>query len=241
MMDTTMERKDEAGDSILWNNVGVEHLRHGRLDEAYAVLSLAAKLNQEESYDTNVEDCGLYCNQWLNISHVTDAVNAATSLYRRESDVTLNPFPFCLQIGKREDDDMETSVPDKLRDQAVFTSRLDWIIEYNLALVAQLLETICGGVQLLNEAHNLYDQIGKDILEWHDYSATLDMALLLIAIYNNQGCIYQHMGVNEIARFYMDRVVTIYSASSNLEANPICKTFGHNCSLYQHTDCAPAA
>lgn len=235
MLPSKVITADLVGDSTELNNLGIDHLRHGRLDEAFSVLSLAAILNENESYDSLIEDCPIYCNQWQNIAHVIQAVEAAT-VSSFPQDVKLSIFPCCLTIQKPC-----TIVSDKCRDQVVFTSRLDWIIEYNLALVAQLLGTLHGDVKLLEQAHNLYDQLGKDILEWHDYSTTVDIALLLIAIYNNEGCIYHVMGVNDLACFYMDRVSVIYSGCANLEANPICRTFEDNCPAMRTHDCAPAA
>jgi hypothetical protein len=233
--------KYPSSDSTRLNNVGVDHLMHGRLDEAYAVLSLASKLNQEESYDSIAfEECGVYCNRWLSLSHVIDAIEVATCQEGKET--RLNIFPCCLSIEKREQEGKdEACIPDELRNHAVYTSRLDWIIEYNLALVAQLLGVIYGGIPILAEAHHLYEQIGRDILEWYDYSATLDMALLLIAIYNNQGCIYHHMGIDDLASFYIDRVSTIYSGCANLGANPLCRTFVQNSLVFPKYECAPAA
>lgn len=244
---TMLRTKQIPSDSIQLNNAGIDHLRHGRLDEAYAVLSLASKLNQEESYDASVDESGLYCNQWISVSHVIDAVESATTLsssscrQEKQKQARLNMFPCCLRIDQREQSNMEGRISDQRRDEAVFTSRLDWIIEYNLALVSQLLGIVFGGVYFLNEAHNLYDQIGRDMLEWHDYSATLDIALLLIAIYNNEGCIYHQMGINDLASFYIDRVSVIYTGCSNLAANPLCRTFERNCPTFWRRDCAPAA
>jgi hypothetical protein len=240
--------KHIMSNSLRLNNVGVDHLVNGRLEEAYEVLSLASKLNQEESYDSIFfEECGVYCNRWLSLSNVINAIEGATC--QAEKETSLNIFPFCLSIEKCEQEGKdEACIPDELRNHAVYTSRQDWIIEFNLALVAQLLGVICGGIpilaeanNLLAEANNLYEQIGRDILEWYDYSATLDMALLLIAIYNNEGCIYHHMGIDDLASFYMDRVSTIYFGCANLKANPLCRTFVQNSPVFWKDECAPAA
>eukprot|EP00980_Cylindrotheca_fusiformis_P003221 scaffold733_cov97-Cylindrotheca_fusiformis.AAC.4 len=230
-------------DSTRMNNMGIEHLQQGRLHEAYTVLSLASTLNQEEAYDSPFEDSVLYRNQWVDVSHIIDAVVAAASSLSSQNQpgIKLATYPCCLRIEKQEPIRKESHLPDKLREQSVFTSRLDWIIEFNLALVCHILGTLHCNVDLFKEAHRLYDQVGKDMLEWHDYSATLDIALLLIAAYNNQACIYHRMGADEIASFYMDRVSSIYLDCSKLRANPLCLTFEVNYPIFWNRDCAGAA
>ncbi|CAJ1966033.1 unnamed protein product [Cylindrotheca closterium] len=195
-----MLNMDYWNDSIKLNNLGVESLQQGQLDRAAECFRKASELNAEASYDSPLEGYGVYSSQWITLAHMPLHQMAVGS-------ISATP-PCVLAIGDKVPKD--SCVHDSERQSNVFVTRLDWIIEFNLATTLQLYSThaaLSGCCSLLlRESFQLYGEVAQDLLEWNNYSATMDLAMFLMTIYSHQASICAQWGERKLALLYRRRL-----------------------------------
>ncbi|KAL3943499.1 MAG: hypothetical protein SGBAC_002424 [Bacillariaceae sp.] len=201
-----MATQDYWNESIRLNNVGVQYLLQGLLSEAVQCFREAAEYNEAASYEqSSVHGFGVYANQWISLSHTLKAIHQHNG--QRIAAMKLLQ-PAVLSIGKmtKEDD----FVSETERRKAVFTSRLDWIIDFNLATSLQLYGILHGsadsGSDCLRKAYEMYDEMSKDVIEWNNYTASVDMAMLLMAICQNQSFICDLCQKDQLVVLFMLRI-----------------------------------
>ena len=187
--------------SIKLNNLGVQNLQQGQLGRAIACFRKASDWNAEASYDSPMDGYGIYASQWITLPH---------SILNQISGSSANP-PSVLAIGNIVP--KGSYIHDTERQSRVFVTRIDWIIEFNLATALRL----CGLVvnttshsssprDLLQESFTLYEEVAQDLLEWNNYTATMDVAIFLMAIYNHQASICGKWGDRKLALLYRRRL-----------------------------------
>lgn len=208
---------DYWNQSIELNNHGVQSLLQGQLEKAIECFREASEFNAEASYESAVDGFGVYASQWIALS---DILNQIAGSDANVSCLISSP-PSAIAIGHKVPGD--SFVHDVERQSKFFVTRLDWIIEFNLATALQL----CGVVDnnyssdCLEESFDLYGEVAQDVLEWNNYSATIDVALFLLAIYTNQASICAQRGEHKLELLYrirVDRIRQCYAHSIQTES-----------------------
>jgi hypothetical protein len=83
-----------------------------------------------------------------------------------------------------------------------------WVFHYNLALVAHLLgiQKSESGKSHLQEAKRLYGMVCTNVQSRRCSADCAVLLLVLMGIWNNQGCIYTELGMEEQANNCLDRL-----------------------------------
>eukprot|EP00980_Cylindrotheca_fusiformis_P028091 scaffold22578_cov164-Cylindrotheca_fusiformis.AAC.17 len=235
--------------SMQTNNHGLDLLISGKLHEARDVLSEADRLYQTASFlhcddDDDCDSSQEYQSDWVNIRSLVDVIGQ-----NNEMKQTLNHlFLYGLRIrdpihiiNKNNSTNTANSKPEILR-----TSRMDWSIRFNLSLVTQILGIVTSnGIAMVCRADSfdLYELLAADIVAWYDGRAPLDAAILVMAVYNNQGSMYRQLQVVHQVEAYWGRMGRILNSSRSLQAHPLCKTLMQNLTflMNERTGPAPAA
>jgi tetratricopeptide (TPR) repeat protein len=182
------ERPNQTASLIATNNDAVVYLSMGELNESYSLLSEAVatlqKMIREQPPPPTKSSPVRYKFQWNDLTY-------SNANYVFESyDQNGLPFLFqrCLTIdmpGKRE-----------IRANKLCPFGLCPILHYNLALVTHLLGIRKAeyGKSYLQEASRLYSLATADV---QSRGRSAGYAMLLMGIWNNQGCIYVELGMEE--------------------------------------------
>lgn len=238
----TMQTIDFWNHSIALNNQGVQSLLTGQLEEAVEFFREASEFNDEAAYESPVEGYGVYASQWISVSHLLEQITARST---RSAPCLAQISSSVLAIGNRLPKD--SFISDMERRSKVCVTRLDWIIEFNLATALQLCamassnsnDSISEINDYLQESFDLYGEVAQDVLEWNNFSVTLDTAMFLMAVYGNQGAICAHLGHSKMEVLYRLRVDRIrHSCAHSIQL----QSQRHQMSLFPGTDhCAPVA
>ena len=171
---------------IVTNNDAVVYLKMGELNESYSLLSEAVDTLQKMIREplSFKSTHARYSFQWNDLTYSN--ANYVFEL----SDQSGLPFLFqrCLTVDmprKRE-----------IRANKFCPFGLFPILHYNLALVAHLLgiQKAEYGKSYLREANSLYGIVSADV---RSRRCSADCTVLLMGIWNNQGCIYMESGMEE--------------------------------------------
>jgi tetratricopeptide (TPR) repeat protein len=202
-------QSNQTASLISTNNDAVAYLNMGELNESYSLLLEAVATLQimiREQPRPTVESTPLrYKLQWNDLTQ-------SNANYAFESmDQSGLPFLFqrCLSVDmpkKRE-----------IRANKLCPFGLCPILHYNLALVAHLIgiQKAEKGKSYLHEANRLYSMVSADVQSGR---CSAGHTVLLMGIWNNQGCIYMELGMEERAtqRFDLLRKLLMSTrASSN--------------------------
>ena len=213
----TMATNTYWNDSIKLNNIGVQKLIRGQTTEALGCFQKASQLNEEASYDLPIDGYGTYAGEWISLSL---SLNHPPTISAGKTTHTLQPLQTsALAIGDRilvVPNNASSSYNDiEGHRSAVCVSRIDWIVDFNLATALQLYamaSSKCDPASsrgCLQKSFEIYRQVADDILEWNDYATTIDLAMFLMAIYRNQGEICGHLGEQKmefLCRLRLDRI-----------------------------------
>jgi hypothetical protein len=185
------KQSNQTASLIATNNDAVVYLKMGELNESYSLLSEAVatlqKMIREQPPPPQSAPVLRYNFRWNDItcSNVNDVFESSD----RESGL---PFLFlkCLTVDKPR--------KREIRAHKLCPFGLCPILHYNLALVAHLLgiQKAEHGKSYLREANRLYGMVSADVLP-RRRSAGSSAAALLMGIWNNQGCIYMELGMEE--------------------------------------------
>ncbi|CAJ1966032.1 unnamed protein product [Cylindrotheca closterium] len=204
-METT---KDDWNESMRLNNLGVQYLLQGILKKACQCFREAAEYNEKASYESSIDEFGVYANEWVSLSQAINIMHE-------------EPFrPSVLSIGHKIQED--TFFSDTDRRKYVFTSRLDWIIDFNLATALQLCGILLHDGSSLTQAYKLYDEMSTDVIEWNDYSVSVDMAMFLMTIYQNQRIICKLYQNEQLAVVLFLRIRHIQQSFNGMMVRPDC-------------------
>lgn len=225
--------------SIRMNNLGLDHLMHGRLHDARSAFFEANNLYRQVpyvlTYDTDARE---YQSNWINVESIVDSTATSDEMTSTMDHI----FLFGLRIGDAIDD-MDDSGDENI--DILCTTRIDWAISYNLGLVTQLLGIITTdvwGMVYRADSFDRYEQLNLDVVAWYDGLAPLDAAILMMALHNNQGSIYLQLEVDYQVTAHWGRMRNILNASRPLQEHSICKTFLQNLAiLMKGQECAAAA
>jgi tetratricopeptide (TPR) repeat protein len=188
------------------NNDAVIYLQMGELNESYSLLSEAVATLQNMVREQSPHQSSpvlRYSFRWIDLTY-----SNANHLFE-SSDQSSIPFLFqkCLTVDmprKRE-----------IRGNQLCPFGLCPILHYNLALVAHLLgiQRAEYGKSYLQEANRLYGMVSTDV---QSRRCSADYTVLLMGIWNNQGCIYMELGMEEQAtkRFELLRKLLISTRAS---------------------------
>jgi tetratricopeptide (TPR) repeat protein len=180
---------------IATNNVAIACLKMGELNESYSLLSEAIVALQKLILEQPPKSTTFRYNfRWNDLTH--SIANYVLKSSEQQSGL-LFLFQKCLTVDmprKRE-----------IRVNKLCPFGISWILHYNLALVAHLLGIRKAeyGKSYLQEAKRLYG-IVSTLVQSRGYSA--DYAVLIMGIWNNQGCIYLELGMEEHATNCLDRL-----------------------------------
>jgi hypothetical protein len=186
------EQPIQTASLIATNNDAVIYLQMGQLDESYSLISEAVATLQnmirEHQRPTPERSPVLRYNfRWIDVTAYLNANDGFES-----SNQESIPFLFqrCLTI-------------DMPRRREIRANRLCPlgrfpILHYNLALVAHILgiQKAEYGKSYLQEANRLYGLVSAYVHSGR-FSAGSAAAVLLMGIWNNRGCIYIELGIEE--------------------------------------------
>jgi tetratricopeptide (TPR) repeat protein len=187
--------KQIACSLIAINNDAIAYLKMGELNESYSLLSEAVaslqKLTNREQPPKSTPF--RYDFQWIDLTY------PIANYVLKASEQSGLPFLFqrCITID----------MPRK-RESRACPFGLGWILQYNLALVAHLLgiQKAESDKSYLQEAKRLYGMVSTLVLSRRCSS---EYIVLLMGIWNNQGCIYRELGMEEQATTCLARLRTL--------------------------------
>lgn len=218
--------------SIHQNNVGIDHLGHGRLHEAWRAFEEANILERKASNLPTYDDTPEYRSNWVCIRSMVDTIASCEGKQRNISCIFLYGLRIGNEINDSSSDDSGQETPYTHAEIDVLrTPRIDWTISYNLGLTAQLLGIVNSGfVGMAHraDAFSNYTELTLDIVAWYDGLAPVDAALLMMAIHNNSGSIYRQLEVGYQVEAHWSRMRTIINASKSLREHSLCRTFRRN-------------
>ena len=239
-------------ESIRLNNLGVRYLQQGMLQQAEECFREASEYCEEASYESSVDGFGMYPNHWVSLSEAFPSVAA----YTDSCETVMKPLhPAALSIGEQSIP-KDTFVPDTERRRAVLTSRLDWIIDFNLATTLQLCGLVGNGstpspdsssqMKYLREAFSIFSALAEDTAEWSNYAASVDIAIFLAMMFQNQRIICMYLGKGQHASVFFMRIRHIQQAIGSM-----LLLYGNSClngamqrislSAFNSDHCAPSA
>jgi tetratricopeptide (TPR) repeat protein len=186
------KQPNQTASLISDNNDAIAYLNMGELNESYSLLSEAVATLQnmvrEPAPAPKIKKVKpvRYHFQWNDLTY------ANANYVFESSDQSSIPFLFqkCLTVDmprKRE-----------IRGNQLCPFGLCPILHYNLALIAHLLgiQKSEYGKSYLQEANRLYGMVSADV---QSRRCSADYTVLLMGIWNNQGCIYTELGMEEQA------------------------------------------
>jgi hypothetical protein len=204
------KQQNHTASLIATNNDAITYLKMGELNESYSLLSEAVASLQtimirreEEHRPQSTPFCPNF--QW------TDLTDSNADYVFKSSNPSVPPFLFqkCIIV------DMPTRR--EIRANKLNPFGLRSILDYNLALVAHLLgiQKDEHGKSYLIEAKARYGMVSAHI---RSRRCSADYIVLLMGIWNNQGCIYKELGMEEQANNCLDllrRLLMSTKASRN--------------------------
>jgi hypothetical protein len=183
---------------IATNNDAIAYLKIGELNESYSLLSEAVATLQKLIRDQQPKSTTFRYNfRWDDLAY-----SIANCIFKSSEQSGLS-FLFQRFIT--------VDMPRKREIQAnkLCPFGLCWVLHYNLALVAHLpgIQNAESGKPYLHEAKRLYGMVCTYI---HSRRCSADYAVLLLVvimgIWNNQGCIYRELGMEEQTNNCLDRL-----------------------------------
>jgi tetratricopeptide (TPR) repeat protein len=188
------KQPNQTASLISTNNDAIAYLNIGELNESYALLSEAVATLQKLIREQPLKSAPFRYNfQWNDLTY--SIANCAL----KSSEQSGLPFLFqrCLTVDmprKRE-----------IRANKLCPFGLCWVVHYNLALVAHLvgIQKAESGKSYLQEAKRLYGMVCMYV---QSRRCSADYTVLLMGIWNNQGCIYTELCMEEQAKNCLDRL-----------------------------------
>jgi hypothetical protein len=186
---------------ILLNNHSVIYLQMGNPGEAFRLLSEAFtqvnNLFECQAKRTNVVTHRPYRYKWVDFSgSMTNHVGGERK--NRGNDDESIPFLFlrALQISNCDHDDFESLCCSCGDSNEHCPCGIAWVVWYNLAISCHILGCRLGekGRHYLDRAYHLYELVRGRILA---QVPSKDWSTLLMAVFNNQGCIYHQYAMYE--------------------------------------------
>lgn len=236
--DVVESQEDVWGRCIHTNNVGMDHLMHGRLSEArslfFEAITLHLHASQHPTFDPDVRE---YESNWVDLRSIIDSITTDVEPRRTMSHIFMFGLKIGVELASSDEEDDTTggshaaSKTKSDRLDILRTTRIDWAISYNLGLVAQLLGVVTADVWgMIYRADSIdrYEKLMFDVVDWHDGQAPLDVAVLLLALRNNQGSMYRQLQVGYKMEAHWSRMRSIIHASRPLRSHPICQIFLQN-------------
>jgi hypothetical protein len=192
------EQPNQAASLIVKNNDAVIYLQMGELNESYSLLFEAVAILQDMIRERPPPPQSAlvlrYNFRWQDITHS----NANHIPFESSDQSDGLPFLFqrCLSVDMPRKRD--------IRAHKFCPFGLCHILHYNLALVAHLLgiQKDEDGKSYLQEANFLYGMVSADV-QSRPSSAGFAATELLMGIWNNQGCIYIELGMEEHQATYI--------------------------------------
>jgi hypothetical protein len=185
---------------IATNNDAIAYLKLGELNESYSLLSEAVATLQKLIREQQPKSTTFRYNfRWDDLT-----CSIANCIFKSSEQSGL-PFLFQRFIA--------VDMPRKreIRANKLCPFGLCWVLHYNLALVAHLLgirnvkqESGKSSASYLQEAKRLYGMLCTYIQSRR--SSADYYTVLLMGIWNNQGCIYRELGMEEQTNNCLDRL-----------------------------------
>jgi hypothetical protein len=198
---------NQTASLIATNNDAISYLKMGELNEAYSLLSEAvATLFQNMTREQPPpppppppkSTTSRLNFQWTDLTYSID-----NYIFKSSEPSDGLPFLFqkCLTV------DMPRKREIRAKNKLCPSDGLWSILHYNLALVAHLIgiQKAEYGKSYLQEANRLYCMVSAD-LESRRCSADSTVVVLFMGIWNNRGCIYKELSMEEEATNCLDRL-----------------------------------
>jgi tetratricopeptide (TPR) repeat protein len=190
-------QRNQTAALIATNNDAIAYLRMGELNESYSLLSEAVTNLQKMIREQPPKSAPFIYNfRWNDLTYSN--ANYVFKSSEQESISLSFLFQRCLTVDmprKRE-----------IRENKLCPFGLCSILHYNLALVAHLLGIKKDefGKSYLQEAKGLYGMASADVQAGR--CSADHTVVLLMGIWNNQGCIYMELGMEEQATNCLSRL-----------------------------------
>jgi hypothetical protein len=187
------KQPNQTASLIAINNDAINYLKMGELDESYSLLSEAVATLQRMSLEEQPTKCMPFRPnfQW------TDLTDSNADYVFTSSNQSVLPFLFQRFLI------VDMPRQREIRANNLCPFGLCLILDYNLALVAHLLgiQKEEYGKSYLHQAMVLYGAVSAHI---QSRRCCADYVVLLMGIWNNQGCIYMEWGMEEQASSCLD-------------------------------------
>jgi tetratricopeptide (TPR) repeat protein len=188
---------NQTADLIATNNDAIAYLKMGELNSSYSLLTEAVATLEKLIREQPPKNTPFrYIFQWNDVTY-------SVANYVLQSSEEQSGLPFLFQIC------ITVDMPRKreIRANKLCPFGLCWVLHYNLALVAHILgiqKAQQSGESYLQEAKRLYGMVCTYVQSSRGCSA--DYTALLMGMWNNQGCIYMELGMEEQANYCLDRL-----------------------------------
>ena len=191
------KQPNQTASLIAINNDAIAYLKMGELNESYSLLSEAVATLQNLIREQPPKSTPFRYNFQMN-----DLSYSIANCVFKSSEQSGLAFLFQRFIT------IDMPRKGEIRADKLGPSGLCWVLDYNLALVAHLLgiKKAESGKLYLQEAKRLYGMVCTKVQSRQssfDYTVLL---LVLMGIWNNQGCICMELGMEEQANNCLDRL-----------------------------------
>jgi tetratricopeptide (TPR) repeat protein len=188
---------NQTASLIATNNDAIAYLKMGDLNESYLLLSEAVATLQKLIREQPPKSTPFRYNfRWNDLTY-----SIANYVLKSSEQQRGLPFLFqrCLTVDMPRKRD--------IRANKLCPFGLYCVLHYNLALAAHLLgiQKAKSGKSYLQEAKRLYGMVCIHVLS-RRCSADNTVLVLLMGIWNNQGCIYTELDMEEQANSCLDRL-----------------------------------
>lgn len=188
-------KPDQTASLIAANNDAIAYLKMGDLNESYSVLSEAVATMQKLIREQPPKSTPFrYHFQW------NDLTNSIAHCVLKSSEQSGLPFLFQRFIA------VDMPKKQEIRANKLCPFGVCFVLHYNLALVAHLLgiKKAKAGKSYLLEAKRLYGMVCAYVQSRR--SSADYYTVLLMGIWNNTGCIYMDLDMEEQAKSCLDRL-----------------------------------
>lgn len=228
--------------SIQSNNSAIHCFLDGRLIQAHQLLLQSSRLQHQSFYDER-NGAQEYRCKWVEGNLAASLANSSVMTLSGEQTRLVSHIFMRFLIIDYEDIGNPHDIPHTApMPPDVFLCKLDWAVNYNLALMTQILGLLAPSTAAMTHraaSFELYEQVSLDMVDWFndDGYAPVSVAILIMAIYNNQGAMYCQLDVRLQIEKYWKHLRRIWNESAHLlKGKTYSQIFQNNLRWLEATD-----